>query len=67
MKRVRGGASSRRVARDGLVAAQTPQAFPADTLRRALAGDATERPTAPSLVERAGGRVRVVDGRSAGC
>ena len=49
------------VARDGLWAVQTPQAFPADTLRRAVAGgmDATD---CAGLVEAAGGRVTVVPG-----
>jgi 2-C-methyl-D-erythritol 4-phosphate cytidylyltransferase len=49
------------VPRDDLVAVQTPQAFVADTLRRAVArgGDATD---CASLVEAAGGRVRWVEG-----
>jgi len=49
------------VARDGLWAVQTPQAFPVDTLRRAVAcgGDATD---CAGLVEAAGGRVKVVPG-----
>jgi 2-C-methyl-D-erythritol 4-phosphate cytidylyltransferase len=49
------------VSRDSLVAVQTPQAFPADVLRRAVAagGDATD---CASLVEAAGGRVKVVPG-----
>ena len=49
------------VARDGLWAVQTPQAFPADVLRRAVAGggDATD---CAGLVEAAGGRVKVVPG-----
>jgi len=49
------------VARDGLWAVQTPQAFPADTLRRAVAGgmDATD---CAGLVEAGGGRVKVVAG-----
>ena len=40
---------------------QTPQAFPADVLRRAVAngGEATD---CSSLVEAAGGRVKVVEG-----
>lgn len=47
--------------RSALVAAQTPQAFRADALRRAHAagGDATDD---AALVERAGGRVVVVPG-----
>jgi 2-C-methyl-D-erythritol 4-phosphate cytidylyltransferase len=49
------------VSRDGLWTVQTPQAFPADVLRRAVAngGDATDCST---LVEAAGGRVKVVEG-----
>jgi len=49
------------VSRDGLWAVQTPQAFVADTLRRAQAGaaDATD---CAGLVEASGGRVKVVDG-----
>jgi 2-C-methyl-D-erythritol 4-phosphate cytidylyltransferase len=49
------------VSRDGLRAVQTPQAFPADVLRRAAAagGEATD---CASLVEAAGGRVKVVEG-----
>jgi 2-C-methyl-D-erythritol 4-phosphate cytidylyltransferase len=47
------------VARDGLYAVQTPQAFLADVLRRAADGDATD---CAGLVEGAGGRVKVVEG-----
>jgi 2-C-methyl-D-erythritol 4-phosphate cytidylyltransferase len=49
------------VARDGLWTVQTPQAFPADTLRRAVAagGDATD---CAGLVEARGGRIKVVPG-----
>ena len=49
------------VARDGLWAVQTPQAFVAETLRRAqtAGGDATD---CAGLVEAAGGRVKVVEG-----
>ena len=55
------GAVAETVSRDGLWAVQTPQAFPADVLRRAVAngGDATD---CASLVEAQGGRVRVVLG-----
>src|SRR5215472_15870741 len=49
------------VARDGLWAVQTPQAFAADVQRRAQAGDA-EATDCAGLVEAAGGRVKVVDG-----
>ncbi len=50
------------LARDGLMAAQTPQAFVADVLRAALAGDVDGASDCASLVEAAGGRVKVVDG-----
>ncbi len=56
-----GEAVAQTVDRTGLQAVQTPQAFLADTLRRALAtgGDATD---CAGLVEAAGGRVRLVEG-----
>ncbi len=52
------------ISRDGLWAVQTPQAFAADALRRALspsnaAGQATD---CAGHVEAAGGRVKVVEG-----
>ena len=62
VKRVRGAEVVETLARDELVAAQTPQAFPADVLRRALAGDVADATDCASLVEAGGGRVRVVDG-----
>jgi 2-C-methyl-D-erythritol 4-phosphate cytidylyltransferase len=62
VKRVRGSVVEETVAREGLVAVQTPQAFLADTLRRALAGDLAGATDCASLVERAGGRVVVVAG-----
>jgi 2-C-methyl-D-erythritol 4-phosphate cytidylyltransferase len=62
LKRVRDGAVEETVARDGLVAAQTPQAFLAPALRRAFAGDLSRATDCASLVERAGGRIGVVDG-----
>jgi len=62
VKRVRGSVVEETFARDGLVAAQTPQAFPAATLRRALAGDVAGATDCASLVERTGGRVVVVEG-----
>jgi len=49
------------VARDSLYAVQTPQAFLADVLRRAVAGEA-EATDCAGLVEAAGGRVKVVEG-----
>src|SRR6266550_1908994 len=55
------GAVVETVARDSLYTVQTPQAFPADVLRRAVAGggDATD---CAGLVEASGGRVKVVPG-----
>jgi 2-C-methyl-D-erythritol 4-phosphate cytidylyltransferase len=50
------------VPRDDLVGAQTPQAFLAPTLRRAFDGDVSDATDCASLVERAGGRVAVVEG-----
>jgi len=52
------------VDREGLVAVQTPQAFVADSLRAAFAGDLAGATDCASLVERRGGRVAVVDGDS---
>lgn len=62
LKRVRDGAIAETVDRDGLVVAQTPQAFLVETLRRALSGDLAGATDCASLVERAGGRVAVVEG-----
>jgi len=62
LKRVgRDGAIEETVARDWLYAVQTPQAFVADVLRRALASGA-EATDCAGLVEAAGGRVKVVEG-----
>jgi 2-C-methyl-D-erythritol 4-phosphate cytidylyltransferase len=61
VKRAEGEAVAETVDRTGLYAVQTPQAFLADALRRALAGavDATD---CAGLVEASGGRVRLVEG-----
>jgi 2-C-methyl-D-erythritol 4-phosphate cytidylyltransferase len=61
VKRVRADEVVETLDRTGLVAAQTPQAFVADTLRRAIAGDGDATDCA-ALVEAAGGRVKVVPG-----
>jgi 2-C-methyl-D-erythritol 4-phosphate cytidylyltransferase len=51
------------LARQDLVAVQTPQAFLADVLRRAvLAGDVASATDCSSLVEAQGGRVKWVEG-----
>lgn len=62
LKRVSGAAVIETVPRDDLVAAQTPQAFLAASLRQAFAGDLAGATDCASLVERAGGRVAVVPG-----
>jgi 2-C-methyl-D-erythritol 4-phosphate cytidylyltransferase len=61
VKRAEGEAVAETVDRTGLHAAQTPQAFAADVLRRALAG-AGDTTDCAGLVEAAGGRVRLVEG-----
>jgi len=50
------------VNRTGLHAVQTPQAFLAAVLREALTGDLADASDCAALVERRGGRVRVVEG-----
>jgi 2-C-methyl-D-erythritol 4-phosphate cytidylyltransferase len=60
VKRVDGDVVVETLVRDHLVAVQTPQAFVAPVLRAALAGG--DGPDCASLVERHGGRVRVVAG-----
>jgi 2-C-methyl-D-erythritol 4-phosphate cytidylyltransferase len=64
VKRVDGDRVLETVARDGLVAVQTPQAFRADALRAAHEGgdDATDD---AALIEATGGRVVVVPGEPA--
>ncbi len=62
VKRVHEGAVVGTVDRSDLVLAQTPQAFLAPTLRRALEGDLAGGTDCASLVERAGGRVAAVEG-----
>ena len=62
VKRVEGDRVVETLRRGELVAVQTPQAFVADTLRRAVAGDVAEATDCASLVEAGGGRVKWVDG-----
>lgn len=62
VKRVEGREVVETVSREGLVRAQTPQAFLAPALRRAFEGDLAGATDCASLVERAGGRVAVVEG-----
>jgi 2-C-methyl-D-erythritol 4-phosphate cytidylyltransferase len=61
VKRVDGDAVVETLDRDGLVGAQTPQAFVWPTLRSAASGDA-EATDCAALVEANGGRVKVVPG-----
>ena len=62
VKTVEGRGVTGTLARDNLVAVQTPQAFSAATLRNAYAGDLTGATDCASLVEAQGGRVAWVDG-----
>ena len=62
VKRIEGRDVVETITRDGLVGAQTPQAFLAPTLVRAYAGDLSGATDCAWLVERAGGRVAVVEG-----
>ena len=62
VKRVRGEAVVETLPRAELVAVQTPQAFAAPVLRRAFAGTIEGASDCSSLVERGGGRVKVVAG-----
>src|SRR5438093_3127596 len=63
VKRVRDGVVAETVDRDGLVAVQTPQAFLAPVLRKALASNTVLQATdCAALVEAAGGRVTTVEG-----
>jgi 2-C-methyl-D-erythritol 4-phosphate cytidylyltransferase/2-C-methyl-D-erythritol 2,4-cyclodiphosphate synthase len=62
VKRVRGDEVVETLDRDELVVVQTPQAFMADVLRRALGGDVAGAGDCAALVEVAGGRVKTVTG-----
>ncbi|HTZ08349.1 MAG TPA: 2-C-methyl-D-erythritol 4-phosphate cytidylyltransferase [Acidimicrobiales bacterium] len=62
LKRVEGGVVRATVARDGLVAVQTPQAFRAALLRRAHATGDDGATDDAALVESLGATVRVVPG-----
>jgi 2-C-methyl-D-erythritol 4-phosphate cytidylyltransferase len=62
VKRVEGDRVVETLRREDLVAVQTPQAFLADTLRRAVSGDVSSATDCASLVESQGGRVKVVEG-----
>jgi 2-C-methyl-D-erythritol 4-phosphate cytidylyltransferase len=62
VKRVERGRVVETLARDALVAVQTPQAFVARRLRAAFAGDLAGATDCASLVERMGGSIAVVEG-----
>jgi 2-C-methyl-D-erythritol 4-phosphate cytidylyltransferase len=62
VKRVERGIVAETIDREALVAVQTPQAFVSDRLRAAYAGELAGATDCASLVERAGGRVAVVEG-----
>jgi 2-C-methyl-D-erythritol 4-phosphate cytidylyltransferase/2-C-methyl-D-erythritol 2,4-cyclodiphosphate synthase len=65
VKRVEGEAVAETLDRDGLVTAQTPQAFVAPVLRDAFSSSqqtVTKSTDCASLVEAKGGRVRAVEG-----
>ena len=62
VKRVAEDVVTGTIDRSDLVTVQTPQAFPAGTLRAAYAGDLEGATDCASLVERAGGRIRIVEG-----
>jgi 2-C-methyl-D-erythritol 4-phosphate cytidylyltransferase len=62
VKRVEGERVLETVPREDLVAVQTPQAFLADVLRRAVSGDVASATDCSSLVEAQGGRVKWVEG-----
>ncbi len=62
VKTVEGDRVTGTLARETLVAVQTPQAFLVDRLRQAYAGDLADATDCASLVEAIGGRVRWVPG-----
>ena len=62
LKRVDEGVVVETVDREGLVVAQTPQAFLAPSLRKAFTHQISAATDCASLVERTGGRIAVVDG-----
>jgi 2-C-methyl-D-erythritol 4-phosphate cytidylyltransferase len=62
IKRARGDEVVETLERSELVAVQTPQAFVASALRDALAGDIEAASDCASLVERRGGRIKIVPG-----
>lgn len=64
LKRVDGDVVAATVARDGIVAAQTPQGFVTEALRRAHEASSDDATDDAELIERAGGRVAVIAGEA---
>jgi 2-C-methyl-D-erythritol 4-phosphate cytidylyltransferase len=62
LRRASDGVAQETVEREAVVAVQTPQAFPAQVLRAAISGADEGATDCASLVERSGGRIRVVEG-----
>ena len=62
LKSVEGDRVTGTVSRDGLVSAQTPQAFLADRLRAAYADGSADATDCASLVEAKGGKIKWVEG-----
>jgi 2-C-methyl-D-erythritol 4-phosphate cytidylyltransferase len=62
LKRADGGAVTETVDREGLHVIQTPQAFVAETFRRAVADFEGSPTDCAGFVEARGGRVRIVEG-----
>jgi 2-C-methyl-D-erythritol 4-phosphate cytidylyltransferase len=62
LKRVERGVVAETLERSDVVGVQTPQAFTAAAIRTAFAGELGGATDCASLVERTGGRVRVVEG-----
>lgn len=62
VKRVERGIVVETFERESLVTVQTPQAFPARVLRAAYAGALGDATDCAALVERNGGRIKVVEG-----
>jgi 2-C-methyl-D-erythritol 4-phosphate cytidylyltransferase len=62
IKRARGEEVVETLHRSELVAAQTPQAFVSSALREALSGELADASDCASLIERRGGRIKIVEG-----
>jgi 2-C-methyl-D-erythritol 4-phosphate cytidylyltransferase len=62
LKRADGGTVTETVSREGLYVIQTPQAFVAETFRRAIADFEGSPTDCAGFVEARGGRIRIVEG-----